>query len=230
MKLKKETWKMLITVNLLAFAIILDVVTSAIPGLNLSMPFGGKFFGISMLPLVLIGLLVGLKYGIIAGFIYAMYNFGIDYIVYLETLRVTLESWTGISWSFGMILMLILLDYVIPFMAFGLSGIFKDGLKHIYKFLYAVLFVSFIRLVSSTMSGVLLWSSSILYASQEVQLGNESHSIATRIFQFVGDNLVLYSFGYNFIYIFTTTLSVIIIGLIIFKRLQLIYNQLESSN
>ncbi|MDO9629589.1 MAG: energy-coupled thiamine transporter ThiT [Acholeplasmataceae bacterium] len=230
MKLKKETWRMLIAVNLLAFAIILDLITNAIPGLNLSMPFGGKFFGISMLPLVLIGLLVGLKYGLMSGLIYALYNFGIDYIIYLETLRVTLESWTGIPWTFGMIVALIMFDYVIPFMAFGLSGIFKDGLKEKKKFVYAVLFVSGIRLISSTISGVILWGSSIAYASEQVALGNDSHNLATRLFAFVGDNLVLYSFGYNFIYIFTTSVAVIGIGLLIFKRLQVISQNLEESN
>jgi thiamine transporter len=229
-KLKKETWRMLIAVNLLAFAIILDIVSNAIPGLNLSMPFGGKFFGISMLPLVLIGLLVGLKYGLLSGLIYALYNFGIDYIIYLETLRVTLESWTGIPWTFGMIVMLILFDYVIPFMAFGLSGLFKDGLEKKQRFVIAVLVVSAIRLVSSTISGVILWGSSIAYASEQVALGNESHNLATRIFAGVGDNLILYSFGYNFIYIFTTSVLVIGIGLLIHKRLQTVSNHLLESN
>jgi len=230
MKLKKETKKLLITVNLLALAIVLDLVTSAIPGLNLSMPFGGKFFGISMLPLVLIGLLVGLKYGLLSGFIYALYNFGIDYIIYLETLRVTLESWTGISWSIGMIVLLILLDYVIPFMAFGLSGLFKNGFNKFSKYLNAILLVSFIRLISSTLSGVILWSSSIIYASEQVALGNESHDLATSIFSFVGNNLFLYSFGYNFIYIFTTTLLVSIISFLTHKRLLEISNYFELSN
>jgi len=220
MKLKKETKRMLIAVNLLAFAIILDVITNAIPGLNLSMPFGGKFFGISMLPLVLIGLIVGLKYGLISGLIYAIYNFGVDYIIYLETLRITLESWTGISWTFGMITMLILFDYVIPFTAFGLSGLFKDGLSKPFQMIKAILFVSLIRLVSSTLSGVILWQSSIIYASEQVNLHGEAPNLATRIFAFVGESLWLYSFGYNFIYIFTTTLVVSILGLIIFSRVK----------
>jgi len=230
MKLKKETLRMLIAVNLLAVAIVLDVLTNAIPGLNLSMPFGGKFFGISMLPLILIGLLIGFKYGLISTLIFAIYNFGIDYIIYLETLRITLETWTGIPWTFWMIASLVMLDYVIPFMAFGLSGLFKDGLKNRKTFIFAVLLVSFIRLISSTISGVVLWGSSIKYASSQVALGAESHNLATRIFSAVGDNLWLYSFGYNFIYIFTTGATVIIIGLLIFKRLQIVSNHFLSNN
>lgn len=220
MKLKKDTVKMLLAVNLLALAIVLDVITSAIPGLNLSMPFGGKFFGISMLPLVMIGLFAGLKYGLISGFLYALYNFGIDYLVYIDALRATLESWTGESWTFGMIVMLVLFDYIIPFTAYGLSGLFKDGFTKLSKMIIAIITVSVVRLVSSTLSGVILWSSSIKYASEEYQNGTGSDNIAVRIFAGVGENLWVYSLTYNFIYIFTTTLVVILLSVLSFKRLK----------
>jgi thiamine transporter len=220
MKLKKDAIKMLLAVNLLALAIVLDVITSAIPGLNLSMPFGGKFFGISMLPLVMIGLFSGLKYGLISGFLYALYNFGIDYLVYIDALRATLESWTGESWTFGMIVMLVLFDYIIPFTAYGLSGLFKDGFTKLSKMIIAIITVSVVRLVSSTLSGVILWSSSIKYASEEYQNGTGSDNIAVRIFAGVGENLWVYSLTYNFIYIFTTTLVVILLSVLSFKRLK----------
>lgn len=220
MKLKKDAVKMLLAVNLLALAIVLDVITSAIPGLNLSMPFGGKFFGISMLPLVMIGLFAGLKYGLISGFLYALYNFGIDYLVYIDALRATLESWTGESWTFGMIVMLVLFDYIIPFTAYGLSGLFKDGFTKLSKMIIAIITVSVVRLVSSTLSGVILWSSSIKYASEEFQKGTGSDNIAVRIFAGVGENLWVYSLTYNFIYIFTTTLVVILLSVLSFKRLK----------
>lgn len=217
-----ETKKMIATINLLAIAIVLDVLISAIPGLNLSMPFGGKFFGISMLPIVLIGLMFGLKYGLISGFIYALYNFGIDYIIYIETLKITLEGWTGESWGAFRIFLLVLFDYIIPFMAFGLSGLFKDGLSKKYRFVYAFVIISVIRLISSTISGVILWSSSIEYATSQVELGEANANIATRIFSFVGSNIWLYSLGYNFVYIATTLATSLVIGLLIYKRLQML--------
>ncbi len=221
MALKSETKKMLMTIQLLAIAIVLDLIISAIPGLNASMPFGGKFFGLSMFPLVLIGILFGLKYGLIGGLIYAIYNFGFDYLVYLETLRVTLESWTGQSWSFWKIMSLVLLDYVIPFTAFGLSGLFHKALSNHVKMIGSMVFVSAIRLISATLSGVILWSSSIEYAMSEVENGGNPN-IATRIFASVGESLWLYSFAYNFIYIFTTTVLVIVVGIVTRKRLLLI--------
>lgn len=223
MTLKTETKRMLMTINLLAVAIVLDLIVSAIPGLNASMPFGGKFFGLSMFPLILIGILFGLKYGLIAGFIYAIYNFGFDYLVYLDTLRLTLESWTGETWSAWKIIALIMFDYVIPFMAFGLSGLFKNAFQSKKKLSLSIVFVSFIRLISATLSGVILWGSSINYAMEQVENGGEAHNIATRIFAFVGKSLWLYSLGYNFIYIFTTTVLIIIISILTYKRIQMIF-------
>jgi thiamine transporter len=222
MNQKSETRKMIATINLLAMAIILDVLINAIPVLNLSMPFGGKFFGISMLPIVMIGLMFGLKYGLISGFIYAMYNFGIDYIIYIEALKSTLEGWTGETWGAFKIFMLILFDYIIPFMAFGLSGLFKEGFKTKTKFIYAFVLVSIVRLISSTISGVILWSSSISYAVDQVEQGEANQNIATQLFSFVGNKIWLYSLGYNLIYIVTTLIVTLAIGLLSFKRLQAI--------
>ena len=224
MSLKTETKRMLMTINLLAVAVVLDLVVSAIPGLNASMPFGGKFFGLSMFPLILIGMLFGLKYGLIAGFIYAMYNFGFDYLVYLDTLRITLESWTGESWGAWRILSLIVLDYVIPFMAFGLSGFFMKSLYQKKDLITGIITVSLVRLASATLSGIILWSSSIQYAVSEVESGNQDPNLATRIFAFVGNSLWVYSLVYNLTYIFTTTVLVIIMSLVTYKRLQIIFS------
>lgn len=229
MAIKTETKKMLMTINLLTIAIVLDLVVSAIPGLNLSMPFGGKFFGLSMLPLVLIGLFFGVKYGLIAGFIYALYNFGFDYVIYIDTLRITLESWTGESWTAIKIILLILLDYVIPFTAFGLSGLFKGALQSKVKLTISMLSVSLVRLISSTLAGVILWSSSISYAMQEVESG-EPHNLATRIFGAVGESLWLYSLGYNLLYITTTTIVVLLIAMITQKRLLMIVEPMLVNN
>ncbi|MFA5560765.1 MAG: energy-coupled thiamine transporter ThiT [Acholeplasmataceae bacterium] len=215
----KETKKLLIVANLIAIAIAIDVITSMF---NLRMPFGGNFIGISMLPLILIGLFFGLKYGLISGFIYALYNFTSDYIIYIDALRLTLESWTGITWTFWHILGLVFLDYIIPFMAFGLSGLFADGFKSKAKFVYAALTVSAIRLFSSTFAGTLLWGSSIKYAASS---NDEDARFAVSIFKFVDNNLFLYSLLYNLTYILTSTALVILIGLAIHKRMSDITEQ-----
>ncbi len=219
MKKSKEVKKLALTAVLLAIAIVVDLFVNVTPGLNLSMPFGGKFFGISMLPLILIGLTCGLQYGLIAGFVFGIYNFSADYMIYLSTLKDTLESWTGTSWNAGQITLLVLLDYVIPFMAFGLSGLFNKTFSKLSSVIQSVTIVSVVRLISSTLSGVILWSSSIDYAVSAVQAGEADPDIATRIFSAVGGNIWVYSLGYNFTYIFTTGIIVTIFFSLIHKRL-----------
>lgn len=218
MQTRNETMKLVVTAILLASAIVIDLIVSFVPGLNLSMPFGGKFFGISMIPIVMIGLLFGLKYGLASGLIFGLYNFSFDYLIYLSALKDTLESWTGTSWSGGQIFLLIFLDYAMPFTAFGLSGLFKQGMRYRRSIIYATFSVSVIRLVSSTLSGVVLWQSSIQYAVDEVNAGGDPN-LATNIFAMVGGNLWLYSMFYNLTYILTTAIFVVIILLSIRVRL-----------
>lgn len=217
--------KIIITAILVAVAIIIDIIITNIPGLNLSMPMGGKFFGLSMFPLILIGLIFGLKYGLLGGFLYALYNFSFDYLIYLSTLKATLESWTGTSWGFWHIVALIVFDYLLPFTAFGLSGLFsKDGLKSIKNITYAFIFVSFVRLIGHALGGYLLWGSYIKEAAAQ----NENN-IATKIFSFVNNNLFLYSLIYNSIYIITTGLTVYVITLLTRKNLEIIVDRNISS-
>ncbi len=227
MQVRNETKKLVVTAILLASGIAIDLIVSFVPGLNLRMPFGGKFFGISMIPIIMIGLIFGLRYGLLAGFIFGIYNFSFDYLIYLSALRDTLESWTGTSWTAMQILLLILLDYVIPFTAFGLVGLFKDGLRKVSSIVYATIAVSFVRLVSSTLSGVVLWSSSINFAVEAVENGDANPDLATRIFAAMNGNLWLYSMFYNLTYILTTGIVVIVI--IIAIRVRLV-DLLEKNN
>ena len=221
--MKYDLRKVIITTIFLTVAIVLDVLTSSIPGLNLSMPFGGKFFGISMIPLIIIGLLFGLKYGLAAGFVYALYNFSFDYLIYLSTLKEVLESWTGTKWTAWHIISLILFDYIIPFTAFGLSGLFKLKSETNYiSIVKSVVLVSVTRLISATISGVLLWGSSIKYAAS-----TNDTNFAVSIFKFVGNNLVLYSFVYNLIYILTTGIVVLVIFYIIKDSLKAILSKVN---
>jgi thiamine transporter len=215
---KVSIQSLVITAALISIAIVIDVLGSAIPILNLSMPFGGKFFGISIIPLAFVGILFGVKHGLIAGFIYAMYNFSADYIVYLDALRVTLESWTGESWGIDKIVLLIILDYVIPFTAIGLTGLFHKSHQTVIDMVYGLVFAVGVRLISATLSGVVLWSSSISYAVSEVEAGNMDPNIATRIFSVFNENVFGYSLGYNALYLITTLIISVLIMIPIYER------------
>lgn len=224
---KVSIQSLVLTAALISIAIVIDIIGSSIPILSLSMPFGGKFFGIAIIPLAFVGILFGVKHGLIAGFIYAMYNFSADYIVYLDALRVTLESWTGESWGIDKILLLITLDYLIPFTAIGFTGIFYHRHQTVVRVIYGLVFAIIIRLISATLSGVVLWSSSIAYAVSEVEAGNIEPNLATRIFESFNGSIFAYSLGYNAIYLTTTLIISILIILPVYKRVikRLVFDQ-----
>ncbi len=216
MTLKLSLKKMVITATLLAVAIVIDLLVAIIPGLNLELPFGGKIFNLGLLPLLLIGLFVGLKYGLIGGLMFALFKFSFDYILFLSILKELLESFTGTPWTTFHIIGLIFLDYLIPFTAFGLSGLFhKDNLKTAKNIVYAILTTSGVWLLSGTFSGVILWGSSIKFAASSCEV-----NIATKIFGFANDNLFIYSLFYNSIYVIST--SVLIFFILLTSRKSLL--------
>lgn len=223
--MKLSLKKLVFTATLLALAIVLDLLITTIPGLNLELPFGGKIFNLGILPLILMGLFLGIPYGLIGGIIFALFKFSLDYTIFLSTLKDLLESYTGNTWTTGHILLLIALDYLIPFGAFSLSGLFKkDNFKTIKNITFAVLLTSSIWLLSGTLSGVLLWGDSIKYAASSGEI-----NLATNIFKFVNNNLFLYSLLYNSVYILTSSLLIYFILITTRKNLIILHEQTLSN-
>jgi len=216
--------KIISTTILVSIAILIDIIITNIPFLGLSMPMGGKIFGISMIPLLLIGLLYGVKHALLGCFLYALYNFSFDYLIYISSLQQVLESYTNTKWSFFQIFLLIFLDYIVAFLAFAISGIFKNGINFKKNIIFSIIFASIIRLIGSTLSGILIWSSSITYANNEALKNPDQINIATRIFLLVNNNIIAYSLIYNSIYIITTGIICLIILISIGKRILEIFN------
>jgi len=183
MKRNVELKKMIMTSGLIAIAFVFELISKfVLPMLN--MPFGGHFLGLSMLPLVIVGFLYGIKYGLIAGFIYGIFEIILAPGGYI------------IGWSF-------LLDYLLGFTAFGLSGIFVGKLNQKKMLIFGVLLAGFVRYLSVSMAGVIFWS--------------ETASFDAWIYSFITYNL-----GYNL----TTTLFTLVLLLFISKRIIIMNDQL----
>lgn len=140
----------------IAFAIEL-LIKFVLPMFN--MPFGGNFIGLSMLPMVIVGFLYGFKYGIISGFVYGVFEV------------ILAPSGYIIGWSF-------LLDYLVGFTAYGLTGLFVGKLRSVKFVVYGVLIAGFVRYLSVSIAGVIFWS--------------ETANMDAFIFSFITYNL-----GYN---------------------------------
>jgi thiamine transporter len=192
--------------TLLAIAIALDVVTGMIPGLNLSMPLGGRLFNISLLPIILIGIFLGPIYGIVGAVTYGLFGFFFDgyALSYFAT-------------NLGEATLVFLLDYVIAFGALGLSGFFKKSLESPLYFGITTVVVLMIRWVSSTIVGAILWAA---YASGSEWTQN--------LMEGVNNNAFIYSGIYNIIYTITTATSLIIIGGLTLNQFRNLKSQIAS--
>jgi len=120
---------------LLAVGFVLSFVTL------IKMPQGGSVTPLSMLPLLMIGLRRGLKWGLGAGFAYA-------------GLQMMQEFWPPPTGTVPGYIAVVVFDYLVAFTVLGLSGFFK-GKK--YGLLYAAPLCLLLRFLSHFCSGIVIW-------------------------------------------------------------------------
>jgi len=105
------------------------------------MPQGGSVTLLSMLPILMIGLRHGLKWGLLGGIVYA-------------GLQILQQVWAPPGGTLGAWIAMLAFDYILAFSVLGLSGLFKksgDGI------LYAVPLCLGLRYLFHFISGVLIW-------------------------------------------------------------------------
>ncbi len=113
-----KTKKIVTTAMLLAFALILSLIQV------LNLPFGGSITAVSMLPIVLIGYMYGIRWGLFSAFIYS--------ILQLLTGFGTVSAFflPGDSQMvFAHAVLICLIDYVLAFTSLGFGGLFKSKLS-----------------------------------------------------------------------------------------------------
>lgn len=134
----KRINKITLTSTLVAVGIVLDIMIKFIPGLNLEMPQGGLVFGFSMLPIILIGILIDYKHGILGGIVFGITNILIDGGLF------------HIASLFS--------DYLIAFGVLGFSGLFKNAFKNNYYISLVILFSAFLRYLSHSFGGAIIFA------------------------------------------------------------------------
>lgn len=106
------------------------------------MPFGGAVTLLSMLPICIVSLRNGIKWGLGAAFVYSV-------------TQALLSGATGWGLSITALILCFLLDYILAFTVLGLAGIFRNnGTK---GKVFGVFFVCFLRFISHYLSGIILW-------------------------------------------------------------------------
>ena len=141
-----------------AVMVALATALSLIP-LGIKMPLGGSLTPLSMLPICLISVMFGLRWGFGTAFVYASAQFLIDLPAAMSW-GMTPAVWAG----------MIIFDYFIAFTVLGIAGIFRKK-RELGALLGSVLAL-FLRFASHVISGTFFfdiwmpegWSNPFLYS------------------------------------------------------------------
>ena len=114
---------------MIALAAVLAIVCALIPFLNL--PFGGGFTIASMLPIVLVSYMYGLKWGFFVSATYSVLQMLMDLAlgtsasVIMALFMPTSDGYMGAFAGAS----IILLDYLVAYTVLGFGGIFRNKIK-----------------------------------------------------------------------------------------------------
>lgn len=125
-----KTQRLTMSAVMLALAAVLAIVCALIPFLNL--PFGGGFTIASMLPIVLISYMYGLRWGFFVSATYSILqvlmdlSLGKSSSVIMALFMPSSEDYMG---AFAAVAILVI-DYFIAYTVIGIGGIFRNRIKN----------------------------------------------------------------------------------------------------
>lgn len=196
MRKKDKTYKLVLAGILIALSFVLSFIKI------FSLPYGGSVTLCSMLPIAFYGYKYGMKWGVFAGFTYAVLQLVLD--------AGKIRALGGVAFAGS-----IIFDYLIAFTVLGLAGIFKNKFKNkSVSFVLGVCFVILLRYVAHIISGVLCYAE---YA--EWYFSQDGFALGQWILsRFNGFSLsLLYSSIYNFMYILPELIITCIAAFLITK-------------
>ena len=130
MNTRSKTQRLTTSAVMIALSAGLAVVCALIPFLNL--PFGGGFTIASMLPIVLISYMYGLKWGFFVSATYSLVqmlldlSLGTSASVIMALFMPTSDGYMGALAGVA----IILLDYLVAYTVLGFGGIFRNKIKN----------------------------------------------------------------------------------------------------
>lgn len=137
-----KTFRLTVTAVMIALGTVLSMLKIY------SLPYGGSVTFFSMLPLLMVGYMFGVKWGLFSGLVYGI----------LQCVLGELTSTPFASQSALNVVFIILLDYLVAFAVLGLSGTFKGKIKNTaVSFATGSVVAMLARFVSHFVSGVLFF-------------------------------------------------------------------------
>ena len=191
-----KTQRLTVSAVMLALSTVLAVVCEFIPFLNL--PFGGGFTVASMLPIVLVSYMYGVRWGLFSSFAYSCIQVLISLIMGKTVLALftpSSDDYMGI----GIAIAVVLIDYVLAYTVLGLGGVFRNKIKNkVVAIVLGVIVALSLRYVCHIISGYIFYGAwAEWFFSQE-----GFYAIGGKILEtFSGKGLaLLYSVFYNGLY------------------------------
>ena len=127
--MKQNVRRLTVSSMMLALATVLALVCAYIPFLNL--PFGGGFTVASMLPIIIVAYMYGVKWGTFTAFCYSL----IQIILSLTqgasgtVMMLFLPNSEGFM-GYSAAIWIVLIDYLIAYTVLGLGGVFRNRVKN----------------------------------------------------------------------------------------------------
>ncbi len=207
MNTTQKTQRMTISAVMLALATVLALVCEVIPFLNL--PFGGGFTVASMLPIVIVSYMYGIKWGLFTSFAYSVIQVLISLIMGKTVLALftpSSDDYMGLFAAFA----IVIIDYLLAYTVLGLGGIFRKRIKNkVLAIVLGVIVALSLRYVCHIISGYIFYGAwAEWFFSQE---GFETG--AWVLGHFSGKGLaLLYSVVYNGLFMIPEIVITSIIG------------------
>lgn len=126
----EKTKRLTVSAMMLAMSTVLSVVCALIPFLNL--PFGGSFTIASMLPIVVLSYMYGIRWGLFSSAVYAVIQILMDLMLGAKgsvIMALFMPQSDGFMGYFAGVWIL-LLDYLVAYTVLGLGGIFRNRIKN----------------------------------------------------------------------------------------------------
>ena len=156
---KTNTTRLTTSAMMLAMATVLALVCAYIPFLNL--PFGGGFTIASMLPIVLVSYMYGVKWGFFVSFTYSCIQIIMDLLLGKGSTIIALftpssEDYMGLVAAVS----ILLIDYFIAYTLLALGGVFRNKIQNkTVAIVLGVILALGVRYICHIVSGYIFYGS-----------------------------------------------------------------------
>ncbi len=195
----EQTKRLTLSAMMIAISVVLAIVCALIPFLNL--PFGGGFTIASMLPIILVSYMYGIRWGLFTSFTYSVIQILMDLMLgtggsaIIPLFMPSSDDFMGFSAA----IFILLLDYLVAYTVLGFGGVFRNRIcnKGLALCLGAVVAVS-LRYLVHIFSGYIFYG-----AWAEWFLSQEGFAFGNMILEVIPSGWFLsliYSIVYNGLY------------------------------